>query len=259
MGNKRLRRVESSLAPTQAVVLWMEEVDRFPSVVEYACSLQGEPESAYPLYRLPQQVDDAVRGAMRGQPREQIDAAAHRAVRDVVFLFFLHQEANQRMENDRRANVLMVALLASQLSLCRERERSGRDRLVEWRTMARDVVRRLNAWRHALSTLTERYFSGHDVLFPDVRAEWEGTVDLLRQVVEICNDMAATADPKKKRSARKSRPHVVDLSEADTALAQQIVRDLVDHARVEALRMVNEHTQANDYLDEQIVSRIDAR
>ena len=102
------------------------------------------------------------------------------------------------MENDRRANALMVALLASQLSLCITKKESRGDRHPEWQAMARDVVRQFNARRDALALLAERYFSGHDVLFPDVRAEWEGTAALLPQVVEMASDIAATGGPSRK-------------------------------------------------------------
>ena len=49
---------------------------------------------------------------------------------------------------------------------------------------------------------------------------------------------------------------MVDLSETDTALTQQITGGLVDSARVEALRTLNEHAQANAYLDKHLAPAI---
>lgn len=78
-GKKRLSKVEGRLTPTQAVILWMEEAHVFPSFFAYVQSLDGQPDAAYPLYRLPDQVEAATRGAMKGQPREEVDRAVRKA------------------------------------------------------------------------------------------------------------------------------------------------------------------------------------
>lgn len=49
---------------------------------------------------------------------------------------------------------------------------------------------------------------------------------------------------------------MVDLSETDTGLTQQITGGLVDSAREEALRTLNEHAQANAYLDKHLAPAI---
>lgn len=43
------------------------------------------------------QVKRAVRDALKGRCREEIDRAVTRTVRDVVFLFYLHQKVNEKL------------------------------------------------------------------------------------------------------------------------------------------------------------------
>ncbi len=63
---RRLRRIETGLTPTQAVVLWLREAHRFESMRAYVQWLAGQPETAYPLYRLHDLVVPAVERAMKG-------------------------------------------------------------------------------------------------------------------------------------------------------------------------------------------------
>ena len=71
----RLDRVETSLTPTQAMVLWLEEAMAHGSLQGYVHWLKEQPASAYPLMRLPAQVRKAVQDAHKGHPRPQLTRA----------------------------------------------------------------------------------------------------------------------------------------------------------------------------------------
>lgn len=58
------------------------------------------------------QVEQATREAMKSQSKEVIKAAVRRAVRDVFFLFHLHQQVNAKVMLEQRAWNLLVAVLA---------------------------------------------------------------------------------------------------------------------------------------------------
>ena len=66
---KRLDSIEESLSSKQTVILWMEQAHQYPSMYEYVMSLKGGPETAYPMYMLPNQVEKAVQSMMKGKPR----------------------------------------------------------------------------------------------------------------------------------------------------------------------------------------------
>ena len=69
VGRRRLDKIEASLTPRQAVLLWLDEASRFGSMRAYVSSLQGQPTSAFPLFRLPEQVEQLVRDSV---PRNRV-------------------------------------------------------------------------------------------------------------------------------------------------------------------------------------------
>ncbi len=92
---ERVHKLEASLTPQQAVLVWMEEAHRlFPNMRELARSLKGQPSSEFPLSRLQNQVVDAVVAATKGQPRPAVAQALRQPLRDMYFLYHLHVNAN---------------------------------------------------------------------------------------------------------------------------------------------------------------------
>jgi len=63
----------------------------------YVESLLDRPDASWPLHRLADQIETATLKAMKGRPTTAKDWVVKRAVRDVAFLFFVHQEANERI------------------------------------------------------------------------------------------------------------------------------------------------------------------
>lgn len=112
---KRLDKLEGSLTPKQAMLLWLEEAQQHGSLQGHARWLKEQPDSAYPLSRLPRQVRQAVQEAHKGQPREQITAAVQRAERDVIFLFKLFMGVNARVLAARKEDALGYLWLLERL------------------------------------------------------------------------------------------------------------------------------------------------
>jgi hypothetical protein len=46
----RLNKMEQLLTPKQAVIVWLQDTHRYANVVEYIKFMQGQPESARPIY-----------------------------------------------------------------------------------------------------------------------------------------------------------------------------------------------------------------
>jgi hypothetical protein len=61
----RLNNVEKALTPKQAVVHWLQEIEPFQNATEYVQYLRGRPESEAPITKLTDQIDKAVRKALR--------------------------------------------------------------------------------------------------------------------------------------------------------------------------------------------------
>ena len=74
----------------------------FNTIEEYVRHLKSQPESAAPIDKLTTQVEEAVKQTLKGQPREEIDKAVRQAYRDVLFLFYLHQQVNGKLLSEYR-------------------------------------------------------------------------------------------------------------------------------------------------------------
>ncbi|MCZ7662722.1 MAG: hypothetical protein M5U22_07205 [Thermoleophilia bacterium] len=93
---RRLEKIEASLTPQQAVLLWMEEAHKFGSLMDYARWLVEQPEECYPLIKVPGQVQQALRAAMKGRSPEEIHQKIRSAERDVLLCYFLIKDLNLR-------------------------------------------------------------------------------------------------------------------------------------------------------------------
>jgi len=112
---KRLDRLEGSLTPKQSVILWMQETNRHANIVEYIKSLRNQPETVRPISRLTGQVARATREVMTSQPKKVIEAAVHRAERDVCFLIKLHHQVNCHFMMEERVWSVIFAALEGKL------------------------------------------------------------------------------------------------------------------------------------------------
>ena len=59
--NRRLDKIERSLTPKQAVILWLQEIQQYRNGWEYARFLASQPESAAPIYKITKQINQTIR------------------------------------------------------------------------------------------------------------------------------------------------------------------------------------------------------
>ncbi|MCZ7661874.1 MAG: hypothetical protein M5U22_02485 [Thermoleophilia bacterium] len=75
---RRLKKLHTELEPREIFLLWLNEVQEFPSMEDYVRRLMKQPDSSYPLVKMPQMVKDAAEEALKGRSREEIFAAIRR-------------------------------------------------------------------------------------------------------------------------------------------------------------------------------------
>ena len=118
---RRVEKLERGLTPKQAILLWLQEAHAFNSIEEYVHQLKGQPDSAAPIGKLTNQVAEGVKQTLKGKPREEIDKAVRQAYKDVLFLFYLHQQINGKLLSENRYYWTRWLLLSKELkSLLRE-------------------------------------------------------------------------------------------------------------------------------------------
>ena len=131
---QRVAKLETGLTPKQAILLWFQEAHGFNTIFEYIHHLKSQPDSAAPIPRLTDQVAEAVKQTLKGHRREEIDKAVRQAYKDVLFLFFLHQQVNRKLISEERYFWTQGRFLIAELkSLLREQALGRRMRWNEIR------------------------------------------------------------------------------------------------------------------------------
>jgi len=248
---RRLTKIETSLTPTQAIVLWLEEAHQFDSFPAYASWLKDQPDSAYPLHRLPHQVEQATLDALRGQPRERVDFAVRRQVRDVIFLFKLDFVLNVAVHEEQLPQSLSRLLLIDKLDVVRSRldaqagGRGSRNRREEaqqqgevWRSLAGVFYGRYRSLARALLACQQRYFAGVDLLFPESRRELADMAEQWEFLEQLYNGTVA-----------QGLGGPVELERMTSAAQEPPGRDVayfVDLAKAETLQLLGETDAAAD-------------
>ena len=108
---RRLDNIDRSLTPRQAVLAWITEAHRFNSLKEYGVWLVGQPDDVQPLHRLLHQVEAAILDHEEGAPEKRQREEAKRAVREVLFLYFLHHRVNVDFRSQSESMTLAGGLL----------------------------------------------------------------------------------------------------------------------------------------------------
>ena len=118
---RRVQKLESGLAPKQAMLMWLQEANAFRGIKEYVRHLKTRPYGFWPIDKLTTQVEERVKQRLKGKRREEIDQAMRQAYKDVLFLLLLHQQVNGKLISEERHYWSQAMSLANMLgSLLRE-------------------------------------------------------------------------------------------------------------------------------------------
>jgi hypothetical protein len=252
--SRRVAKLEGTLQPREAVLHWLAEAQSYPGVVEYLRSqVVGQPVEAAPITVITGRVVAAVRAERKGQPREDVERAVHRAQGDAVFLFCLvvvlngHALEVARVEGLRAAAVFywMGTLLGGPHGPP-ESDEDARERLDAWRSWRTTVDRLVADARvatEARANLERRYLGGHAVLFPDAAAAWARHVDFVERLLGLA-EAIEPARPTRRASGGES------LAAQVGALATR----LADDARVKAYEIVGNRERAVSIMERRLGS-----
>jgi hypothetical protein len=280
----RLGKITTALTPRQAMLLWLEEAHQFPSMVAYMRSLVGKADPAFPLYRLPLQVEQATRSAMKGEPRDLVERAMRSGIRDVCFLYQLHQRANMHVLDAEEAldlrlvrliegfqHLLVYEVRAVQLeelqTRCKGRpsslvlpawatQQGHAERKRGWCAQATALLGQAYTLRTAMDTLSQRWFAGHGVLYP---ASALGLTQLIKHVetlVTLFNEqqIALTADASREEATER-QALMIDLAAVHAGQQAAIavtLTGILELAKAAALDDVGERRAAHELVARQL-------
>jgi len=223
---RRAKKLESSLTPKPAVLLWMQEAHAFNGFKEYFLHLKSQPDNAWPINKLTTHVAAGVRQTLKGKPQEEIDQAVRQAHRDVLFLYYLQQQVNGKVVSEERNHWSQAMLLTSKLgSLLREQsllehsrkslvadEQAGavsqrefvpdelpvgktgqspeqfRQQAEHWKELALLFLPEIHTLRKVIDSINERYFESQGILFSSDAEGLDELLVLVEKTVGIFNE-----------------------------------------------------------------------
>jgi hypothetical protein len=241
---RRVTKLEESLSPTQLVLRWLAEAHACGDIPAYAASLLAQDPPVAPLDRLAREAIQAARASMRGKRPELVDAAVRSALRETVFRFELVMRINVVAHELFDREELIAALFASQLAMLLG-EPTDKVMAGDSHQRRMELVRRLSllcvdellASREARSIVEGRYLDGHGALFPELAARFASQ---LRSSQEIAAAAVRAAE------LDGVAPGLPEDPVAFNARVGELVADLVEPAKVEALDKLGEGRRAFD-------------
>ena len=263
---RRLAKLEGALSPKAATLLWLAEAQQFGSLPAYVAWLIDQPISAAPLERVPTQAQAGALDAMRGQPREAVREAAHRAIRDAVFLVELVLKVNVAAEDTIRIAGLRYAALfwemraigaEAQLETAATGRRTrGRHASpwATWRAAVASLVGDLYVADEARVHLERRYLEGTSTLFPDLAAVWQRLRQEIERLAGLGNVVRVTSATVGGGRHRPGRPRI-DLRQLHAAARHRASEEgatLVDAARAATLDALGDKAGAATIADRRL-------
>ena len=239
---RRLAAIEAALSPTQLVLVWLDEAHPFGDLPPYIDWLLDQPDDVQPMDRLARQAAAGARAGLRGQRPEVVDAAVRRAVRETIFRFELVLRINVVTHEMLDREMLIDALLASQLALLsidepneRRTNPPGRPTVAACRDLLGDRVIELRAVEEARSTVEGRYLDARSAVFPDVATAW---ADQIRRTEGLAEGAARLAELDGADPRNAAEPDAV------SGRSAVLVADFVDPAKVTALEKLGDTGRA---------------
>ena len=224
---RRLKEIETSLTPKQAVLLWLKEAQQL-GIVAYMEKAFKSPAHELPRARLTEMVGRAVRESLGKQGKQgmkpEFTAHAEREARiQTDFLFVLVRDLHREVRLECEMNVPYILLLHEKFARLLERfERGDRFEPMSWEMWRTVLIGRLSGmWRlrETIAAVSEKYFDRNPLLFPEDASRLNRQIDDLEELTRSYN------------SLRKKLP-VWTAIEADAlarSLHEQVLANVEEH------------------------------
>jgi hypothetical protein len=220
----------------------------------YVQSLQGQPDEVYPLYRLPEQMEQVVRQALKGEKdHDRVERAVRQAQRDVGFLHYLGSQTNSRFQGEKRALFLHLLLIIHEVRHWMENNDPFATLGLGWPNTAGFVVE-VFGYQQAHQMISDQYFQGQSPLFPALEDALVTLVEQTESVATMFNQhldfQTHLRGKRKRKDFMPDQPlDLDDLRRRAESDAQHHVEVLVGMARAEASMMLGERKEAYRYVE----------
>lgn len=245
--SRRVTKLEYALAARDSVLLWLDEVRRYPSLVDYLRATVDRPDyGGEPLARILERVVTSVGDRTKGTDAAEAQRAIRQESRDAVFLYALVVELNQAAWDLTRDWAPIALALTAQLR-CLAADALSSDvtaRLADaaaaaavdrgwqaWWVSATEMVNEVDAAAVAQAEVEARYFNGRSALFLDAAEGLASTHALADRVSQL---MGAIPTPLRARVPKRSADRTDGLTQGVAARVAAVTED----ARISAFQLL---------------------
>jgi hypothetical protein len=138
-----------------------------------------------------------------------------------------------------KRRALLLSIMSKASSACAEQEE------MEWKQMAGVLLTKLYAFRQAITKISQRYFDGEEVLFPDLVRSFADLIKYTEELLVAPFNDGVAAKPEDKLDLEAFR------QVAGNAVKEKI-SDLVNMAKAEALDAMGEHRAATELVERHV-------
>ena len=262
--NSHIEKIALSLSPKEAVLTHVARLQQFDSLRDYLDSIPARREAVHPLQQLSEQVERCVQETLSEDDDDKIERAVRSALRDVGFLFFLHEHLNEMVAN-REALLAalselideklgrMIASNPGKVSPGSPDEVVLQSRFERFIQTAEGFAEGLYALTATVKNIEDKYFNGNSISFRSSQLAMKEMIEQLERGVTLYNNLLAPRCP-------WAQPPIdlANLRTAASKTARAMCADLVDVARADALSQLGDRTGARK-IAHQVVERIAGR
>jgi hypothetical protein len=235
---RRMAALERALSPTELVLAWLAETHSYGSLDASARASLAEEDYVPPINRLARAATEEPRTRLKGKPREEINRASDRAVRETLFRFHLVLRINSTSHERLARQLLLTALFSARLGLLmytpeaeKAKDRDFGKQYIELRDLVSLNRSEFELAGQAREEVERRYLAGHPALFPDDLRSWNEQLATNKVVEALVIKVA--------KATLALDPKPVDPDALAGSLARHI-DDLVEPAKVEAYEDLDE-------------------
>jgi hypothetical protein len=190
---KRLIRIEASLTPKQAVLLWLRQEYQGKTSQEYVQWLVRRPAGAAPRCRVERLVVDAIRVAMKGQEPYRINQAVRQGQMQTDFLILLVNRTNSVILDESRCGWLQIALLYERIRSAKVSDDEEKA-VNEWAASLRNFAIERLSLQVASEMIRDRYFDGECILLKDTVEDLEQQIEMVRHMMDSYDRVVVETD-----------------------------------------------------------------
>lgn len=191
---KRVRRIETSLTPKQAVLLWLKET-RHLGLRGFVEDSLRKPRSEAPRARITEMVGNAAYESLckRKMKPELAQQVAREARKETDFLILLVWVLPRDVEEESRLNAPYVLLLFEKFhSMLEEFVRCDRFKPKMWKMWRAVLMLRLETMcklSQTVDRISETYFDSQPLVFPEQSSDLDRHIHYLEDLAKAYNSL----------------------------------------------------------------------